>query len=186
MWINIERDREHVNIGRHSHKRRQRRARVPLPKLRSIHVSGPRVFIFFLPPSPPIFTTLWKYYLGFYADDAEEVRMEVYRFLCSMWNKPQKGAQKIVYIYLYMLILVDRANIPSIVKNRDSGKVKRRWRDTGCGSGADRQKAARCFIDIFCLLIWNTAKSKIYNLKSLTMLEKKRIVNYSKHMIKST
>lgn len=84
MWINIERDREHVNIGRHSHKRRQRRARVPLPKLRSIHVSGPRVFIFFLPPSPPIFTTLWKYYLGFYADDAEEVRMEVYRFLCSM------------------------------------------------------------------------------------------------------
>lgn len=84
MWINIERDREHVNIGRHSHKRRQRRAGVPLLKLRSIHVSGPRVFIFFLPPSPPIFTTLWKYYLGFYADDAEEVRMEVYRFLCSM------------------------------------------------------------------------------------------------------
>lgn len=91
-----------------------------------------------------------------------------------------------IHIYLYMLILVDRANLPSIVKNRDSGKVKRRWRDTGCGSGADRQKAARCFIDIFCLLIWNTAKSKIYNLKSLTMLEKKRIVNYSKHMIKST
>lgn len=60
MWINIERDREHENIGRHSHKRRQRRARVALPKLRSIHVSGSRVFIFFLPPSPPIFTTLWK------------------------------------------------------------------------------------------------------------------------------
>lgn len=86
-----------------------------------------------------------------------------------------------------MLILVDRANLPKIVKNRDSGKDRRRWgRDSGSGFGADRQKAARCFIDIFCLLIWKTAKSKIYNLKSLTMLQKKRIVNYSKHMIKST
>lgn len=45
-WVNIETGREHVNIGRHSHKRRQRLddCRVPLSKLRSIHVSGPRLF----------------------------------------------------------------------------------------------------------------------------------------------